>query len=150
MVNSLASLSLVDHKTLNPKPYYCKFLCPHMKVFVESCCLLACLLKLQVSLLVPGNYQGPKRISRSEIYKKPGVYQMKVPCVSVRTTGSVLVEMVDKNGLYFSDEFSLTFHMRYYRLLKWLICLPFVGMVSLLILVHPPEGTPLPSFSHQL
>lgn len=149
VVNSLASLFPVGHKTLNPKPY-CKFLFWHMKVVDESCCLLACLLKLQVSLLVPGNYQGPKRISQTIPYTTPGVYQVKVPCVSVRTTGSVLVEMVDKNGLYFSDEFSLTFHMRYYRLLKWLICLPFVGMVTLLIFVHPPEGTPLPSFSHQL
>lgn len=103
-----------------------------------------------VTLLVPGNYQGPKRLVQSKVYTKPGVYQVKVPCVSVRTTGSVIVEMVDKNGLYFSDEFALTFHMRYYRLLKWLICLPFLGMVSLLILVHPPEGAPLPSFSHQL
>jgi hypothetical protein len=105
---------------------------------------------VQVTLLVPGNYQGPKRLVQIKIYTKPGVYQVKVPCVSVRTTGSVIVEMVDKNGLYFSDEFALTFHMRYYRLLKWLICLPFLGMVSLLILVHPPEGAPLPSFSHQL
>ncbi|KAG0582223.1 hypothetical protein KC19_3G044000 [Ceratodon purpureus] len=103
-----------------------------------------------VTLLVPGNYQGPKRLVQNIIYTKPGAYQVKVPCVSVRTTGSVIVEMVDKNGLYFSDEFSLTFHMRYYRLLKWLICLPFLGMVSLLVLVHPPEGAPLPSFSHQL
>ncbi len=84
-----------------------------MKVFDELCCLPACLLKLQVSLLVPGNYQGPKRISQTKMYEKPGVYQMKVSCVSVRTTGSVLVEMVDKNGLYFANEFSLTFHMRY-------------------------------------
>ena len=41
VVNSLASLFPVGHKTLNPEPYYCKFLCWHMKVFDESCCLLA-------------------------------------------------------------------------------------------------------------
>lgn len=99
-----------------------------------------------VTLLVPGNYQGLKRLVQNKIYTSPGVYQVKVPCVSVRTTGSVVVEMEDKNGLYFSDEFALTFHMRYYRLLKWLICLPFVGMVSLLLVVQSQEGAPLPSF----
>lgn len=105
---------------------------------------------VQVTLLVPGNYQGLKIIDRQEIYTKPGIYRVSLPCVSVRTTGTVVVEMVDRNGLYFSDEFALTFHMRYYRLLKWLILLPFLGMVSVLLLVHPQEGAPLPSFSHQL
>ncbi|KAL6638178.1 hypothetical protein ACP70R_025750 [Stipagrostis hirtigluma subsp. patula] len=103
-----------------------------------------------VTLLVPGNYQGDRRIVLSEMYREPGKQRMKLPTVSVRTTGTVLVEMVDKNGLYFSDEFSLTFHMHYYKLLKWLVLLPMLGMFGVLVILRPQEGAPLPSFSRNI
>ncbi|KAK3148888.1 hypothetical protein QOZ80_3AG0210060 [Eleusine coracana subsp. coracana] len=103
-----------------------------------------------VTLLVPGNYQGDRRIVVSEIYHQPGKQRMKLPTVSVRTTGTVLLEMVDKNGLYFSDEFSLTFHMHYYKLLKWLVVLPMLGMFGVLVILRPQEGAPLPSFSRNI
>ncbi|XP_010486469.1 PREDICTED: protein DEFECTIVE IN EXINE FORMATION 1 isoform X2 [Camelina sativa] len=99
------------------------------------------------TLLVPGNYQGDRRITQSQIYDRPGKYRIKLPTVGVRTTGTVMVEMVDKNGLHFSDEFSLTFHMYYYKLLKWLLVLPMLGMFGLLVILRPQEAVPLPSFS---
>ncbi|ESQ49163.1 hypothetical protein EUTSA_v10020022mg [Eutrema salsugineum] len=99
------------------------------------------------TLLVPGNYQGDRRIKQSQIFDRPGKYRIKLPTVGVRTTGTVMVEMVDKNGLHFSDEFSLTFHMYYYKLLKWLLVLPMLGMFGLLVILRPQEAVPLPSFS---
>ncbi|XP_062166288.1 protein DEFECTIVE IN EXINE FORMATION 1 [Alnus glutinosa] len=99
------------------------------------------------TLLVPGNYQGERRIKQTQIFDRPGKYRMKLPTVGVRTTGTVLVEMVDKNGLYFSDDFSLTFHMYYYKLLKWLLVLPMLGMFAVLVILRPQEAVPLPSFS---
>ncbi|KAK3445134.1 hypothetical protein EUGRSUZ_B02781 [Eucalyptus grandis] len=99
------------------------------------------------TLLVPGNYQGERRIRQNQIYDRPGKYRIKLPTVGVRTTGTVLVEMVDKNGLYFSDEFSLTFHMYYYKLLKWLLILPMLVMFGILVILRPQEAMPLPSFS---
>ncbi|KAG6769562.1 hypothetical protein POTOM_025210 [Populus tomentosa] len=99
------------------------------------------------TLLVPGNYQGERRIKQSQIFDRPGNYRVKLPTVGVRTTGTVLVEMVDKNGLYFSDDFSLTFHMHYYKLLKWLLVLPMLGMFCVLVILRPQEAMPLPSFS---
>ena len=102
---------------------------------------------VQTTLLVPGNYQGDRRIKQSQIYDRPGKYRIKLPTVGVRTTGTVMVEMVDKNGLHFSDEFSLTFHMYYYKLLKWLLVLPMLGMFGLLVILRPQEAVPLPSFS---
>nr|GEX01904.1 protein defective in exine formation 1 [Tanacetum cinerariifolium] len=99
------------------------------------------------SLMVPGNYQGERTIKISQIYDKPGKYRMKLPTVGVRTTGTVLVEMTDRNGLYFSDEFSLTFHLYYYKLLKWLLVLPMLGMFGVLVIFRPQESMPLPSFS---
>ncbi|TYJ96262.1 protein DEFECTIVE IN EXINE FORMATION 1 isoform X1 [Cucumis melo var. makuwa] len=99
------------------------------------------------TLMVPGNYQGERKIRQNQIFKEPGKHRIKLPTVSVRTTGTVLVEMVDKNGLYFSDEFSLTFHMYYYKLLKWLLVLPMLGMFGVLMILRPQEPVPLPSFS---
>lgn len=100
-----------------------------------------------INLLVPGNYQGERRIVRNQVYDQPGKQRIKLPTVPVRTTGTVLVEMVDRNGLHFSDEFSLTFHMHYYKLLKWLLFLPLLGMFALLVILRPQEGAPLPSYS---
>jgi hypothetical protein len=99
------------------------------------------------TLLVPGNYQGDRTIKQTQIFKGVGKYRIKLPTVGVRTTGTVLVEMTDKNGVYFSDEFSLTFHMYYYKLLKWLIVLPMLGMFGILVILRPQEAMPLPSFS---
>ncbi|XP_044473503.1 protein DEFECTIVE IN EXINE FORMATION 1-like [Mangifera indica] len=99
------------------------------------------------SLLVPGNYIGNRTIKQNQIFERPGKYRIKMPTVGVRTTGTVLVELVDKNGLYFSDEFSLTFHMYYYKLLKWLLVLPMLGMFGVLVVFRPQEAMPLPSFT---
>ncbi|XP_042461489.1 protein DEFECTIVE IN EXINE FORMATION 1-like [Zingiber officinale] len=99
------------------------------------------------TLLVPGNYQGERRIVVNQVYDRPGKQRIKLPTVPVRTTGTVVVEMVDKNGIYFSDEFSLTFHMHYYKLLKWLLVLPMLGMFGILVILRPQESAPLPSFS---
>ena len=115
-------------------------------VYIEL--LIDCLSwKIQATLLVPGNYQGDRKIVQSQIFDQPGKHRIKLPTVAVRTTGTVLVEMTDKNGIYFSDEFSLTFHMHYYKLLKWLLVLPMLGMFGILVILRPQEGTPLPSFS---
>jgi len=97
--------------------------------------------------MVPGNYLGERRIERRNVHNQAGVYKVNLPCVPVRTVGTVLVEMVDKNGLYFSDEFPLMFHMHYYRLLKWLLVLPLLGMAGVLLVTQPQDSAPLPSFS---
>lgn len=99
------------------------------------------------TLLVPGNYQGERTIKQNQIFDHPGKYRIKLSTVGVRTTGTVLVEMVDKNGVHFSDDFSLTFHMYYYKLLKWLLVLPMLGMFGVLVILRPQEAMPLPSFS---
>ncbi|GLT92662.1 hypothetical protein SLE2022_104890 [Rubroshorea leprosula] len=99
------------------------------------------------TLLVPGNYQGERRIMQNQIFNRPGRYRIKLPTVGVRTTGTVVVEMVDRNGIYSSDDFPLTFHMYYYKLLKWLLVLPMLGMFGVLVILRPQEAMPLPSFS---
>ncbi|GAA0154718.1 hypothetical protein LIER_12621 [Lithospermum erythrorhizon] len=100
-----------------------------------------------ISLLVPGNYQGERTIKQNHVFDRAGIHRLKLPTVGVRTVGTVLVEMVDKNGVYFSDEFSLTFHYYYHKLLKWLVVLPMLGMFGVLVIFRPQEAMPLPSFS---
>ncbi|KAE8662740.1 Protein DEFECTIVE IN EXINE FORMATION 1 [Hibiscus syriacus] len=99
----------------------------------------------------PSGFQAPYNVTSwvttKEIFERPEKYRIKLPTVGVRPTGAVVVEMVDKNGLYFSDDLSLTFHMYYYKLLKRLLVIPMVGMLCVLIILRPQEARPLPSFS---
>lgn len=47
------------------------------------------------------------------------------------------VEMRDESRLLFSDEFSLSFHIHFYRLLKWLVAAPFAAASLALLAWHP-------------
>ena len=62
----------------------------------------------------------------SNTFSSPGTYTLEIPCPKSRTTGVVMVEMRDKNGKVFRDEFSAQFNMSYYRILKWILALPVV------------------------
>lgn len=119
----------------------------YVQLIYTTVCLVLCHYLLQTTLLVPGNYQGERTIVLNQVYDSPGKKRVKLPTVPVRTTEMVVVKIVDKNGLYFSDEFSLTFHMHYYKLLKWLVLLPMLAMFGMLVILRPHEGAPLPSFS---
>lgn len=61
-----------------------------------------------------------------------------IETVAVRTAGTVLVEMIDKN------DFSLKFHMYYYyELLKWVYC-PMLGLFGMLVSIRRQKPMPLP------
>ncbi|KAE8696532.1 Protein DEFECTIVE IN EXINE FORMATION 1 [Hibiscus syriacus] len=70
----------------------------------------------------PYNVTGEQRITRRQIFDSPGKYQMRLPTVAVRTTGTVLVEM-------------------------WIIVIPMLGMLGVLVILRPQDAVPLPSFS---
>lgn len=89
-------------------------------------------------------------MKQNEVYDRPGKYRFKLLTVTVMIAGTILVEMVDKNRLYFSDDFLLTVHMHYYKLLMWLIVLSMLGMFGVLVILRPQEATPLPSFSQNI
>lgn len=59
------------------------------------------------------------------------------------------VEMRDEHRLVFADEFALSFHIHFYRLLKWLLAAPFVAAAAALLALHAPgaEAARLPSLS---
>ena len=41
--------------------------------------------------------------------------------------------MTDKSGKKFMDSFAVSFHMSYYRILKWLLALPVIAMTIAVI-----------------
>lgn len=64
-------------------------------------------------------------IGMSDVYNASGTYVLEVPCPKTRTSATVRVELRDETGSTYSDEFVLSFHMHFYRLLKWLLVGPF-------------------------
>ena len=64
-------------------------------------------------------------IGMSNIVNKTGTYVMEIPCPRTRTSATIRVEMKDETGAVFSDEFALSFHIHFYRLLKCLMLLMF-------------------------
>ncbi|GMH39270.1 hypothetical protein BSKO_07168 [Bryopsis sp. KO-2023] len=63
-----------------------------------------------------------------ETYDLPGTYTVTIPCPRSRSTALVRLELKDKNKIVYVDEFSLSFHMHWYKLIKWLIVMPFTAM----------------------
>jgi hypothetical protein len=76
-----------------------------------------------------------------------GTYTLEVPCPRARTTATIRVEMVDETGAVFSDTFSLSFHVHFYRMLKWLVVGPFAFTAAALLTWSgaPLLGAELPS-----
>lgn len=52
----------------------------------------------------------------------------------------VRIEMVDSSGLQYADEFALSFHMHYHRLLKWAVAGPLGLMLAVLLAVTRPRA----------
>lgn len=47
--------------------------------------------------------------------------------------------MTDSTGLTLYDEFSLSFHLHFHKLLKWLVAMPMIAMVAILFLIRKEE-----------
>ncbi len=74
-------------------------------------------------------------IGMSNIVNKTGTYVMEIPCPRTRTSATIRVEMKDETGAVFSDEFALSFHIHFYRLLKWLAVGPFAFTAAAVLLM---------------
>ncbi|KAK3244612.1 hypothetical protein CYMTET_45780, partial [Cymbomonas tetramitiformis] len=81
----------------------------------------------------------------SVMVQQPGTYSVRLPCPAQRTVGTVSLEMKDGRNFFFSDTFTVSFHMHVYRLLKWLLALPFLLMsLALVNLGAQKNGAALP------
>ena len=89
-------------------------------------------------------------IGMTDTYALPGVYTLEVPCPTTRSTGTIHLEMWDEDRVAFVHDFSLSFHMNYAKLLKWLVAVPFTVMSLVIVNVLSQRGklssTALPMF----
>lgn len=88
-------------------------------------------------------------IGMSDSYRTSGSHTLQLLAPRTRTTATVSVRMVDEHGLVFQDSFSLSFHVNFYRMLKWVVVLPFALLALWASLVigkgDPFEETLLPT-----
>lgn len=84
---------------------------------------------------------GPQPvIGLSDVLPKPGKSIVVLPNPRTRTTAAVHLDMVTEHRLHYEDEFVVSFHMHFHKLLKWLIALPLLGMALVVLLVGQSEG----------
>lgn len=70
-------------------------------------------------------------IGLSQTINSSGTYTIDLPAPRSRTTACIRLEWKDDNGSIYVDEFPMSFHVHFYRLLKWLV----VGPLSLMAAV---------------
>lgn len=87
-------------------------------------------------------------VGLTDTYDAPGTYSLTIPCPRARVSGSVYVEMVDETGVVYHDEYAVSFHVGFHRLLKWLLAVPFTAMALSLLTMKNLAGreTQLPSY----
>lgn len=64
---------------------------------------------------------------------------MQVPCPRTRSTAAIRISLVDRYGGGAVDTFSLSFHIHFHRLLKWILAGPF-ALACLVLLAQNSEG----------
>ncbi|GFR46133.1 hypothetical protein Agub_g7648 [Astrephomene gubernaculifera] len=69
----------------------------------------------------------------ADSFPAPGRYTVDIPCPRTLASAIVRLELVDGSGLLYADEFLLSFHMSFHRLLKWAVALPLGLMTGLLL-----------------
>ncbi|CAI5508892.1 unnamed protein product [Closterium sp. Naga37s-1] len=89
-----------------------------------------------------------RELTHEETFQHAGVHTLVIPTPKRRTHATFFIEMEDERRLHFHDEFALSFHIHFYRLLKWILALPLLIMAAALVARSAPDSGPdLPSFS---
>jgi len=88
-------------------------------------------------------------IGMVDVFAQPGTYELTIPCPRTRSTATISIEMTDESKVVFTDSYSLSFHMHFYRLMKWMVLLPFTMMAAVVLAMQAVPGldAALPSFA---
>lgn len=112
--------------------------------FTDSCVEMA--IGLQGISAEAMNYGNqPVIIGMSDTFHAPGKYTLEIPCPRSRSTATIHLEMTDVNGITYVDTFAQSFHMHFYRLLKWMIAGPLLAMGLFVLVLKPENAVILPS-----
>lgn len=85
-------------------------------------------------------------IGLTEVFNRPGIYTIDIPCPRSQSMATIRIEMTDESKSVFVDEYSLAFHMHYYRLLKWILAAPFTAAaIAVLAMKLGPFNDQLPT-----
>lgn len=80
-------------------------------------------------------------------YDAPGIHKLSTTIPNWRARGRVTIRVSDASAIFVEDSYSVSFHMRYYRVLKWVLVLPFIAATTALMHVTSGEGAALPTFA---
>lgn len=79
-------------------------------------------------------------IGVADAFHTPGAHSIELPCPRTRTTATVRIDLVDPNGLHYIDEFALSFHVHFHKLLKYLVALPLLAMAAVALAAAAAAG----------
>jgi hypothetical protein len=79
-------------------------------------------------------------IGVADAFATPGPRAVEIPCPRTRTTATVRIDVVDGSGLHYRDEFALSFHVHFHKLLKYLVALPVLAMALVCLAVAARLG----------
>ncbi|CAG9463133.1 unnamed protein product [Pedinophyceae sp. YPF-701] len=98
--------------------------------------------------MVEMNMGASPIVGVTETFSAPGTYSLSLLTPRSRSTAVVAVTMTDEAGMTYRDEFSVSFHVHFYRLLKWAVALPLIASsVALLLLGRQEEsGAQIPEY----
>jgi hypothetical protein len=72
-------------------------------------------------------------------YDKPGRYAVVLDAPNTRSRGRVSIRVADRHKLFCEDAYAVSFHVRFYRALKWLLALPFAAATAAVITLAQNE-----------
>lgn len=75
-----------------------------------------------------------------KMFHKTGRYTEVVPSPEHRGAAAVIVRMRNQHGQVFEDSMSLSFNVHFYKMLKWMLFLPFAATAVLTIAIVRPTN----------
>ena len=93
-----------------------------------------------VTVTAPGGFAR----SANATFATPGEYALTLEIPNRRVRGRVTVRVADARAIFAEDAYGVSFHARFYRVLKWVLVLPFTAACAVVLRVAA-EGAELPT-----
>ena len=67
-------------------------------------------------------------------------YLEELPCPARRQYSTVYLQMINEVGQHFEDRVAMSFNMRFYRALKWVLVAPFMAMAGTIVFIKDMQA----------